>query len=273
MRRFMVWIAILAAAYVLLVAVVYLMQDWMIFPGRMMSDGDVERHPPPRVSIFRLQRPGGESFRVALGLPEKPRGVLVFFVGNGENLASCAFRAGRMTRYDMLTIAPEYPGYGESEGSPSMASLLQTAEVTTAHAAQRAEELGVPLVLGGSSIGTFCAVHLAARGIGQRMLLKAPPTSMVEVGRSHYWFLPVALLLKHRFDNLARAARLEIPVLVVHGAEDSIIPIEMGRRLVAAIGENAELLPVPGVAHNDPILDPDGPAAPRIRAFLHGEGR
>jgi len=260
------WIAAPVVTYLGVVLLVYLLQDLLVFPGSV-SRGPAELPHVQGVETGHLALPDGSRFRIAEGSPAgQPRGVLVFFVGNGENLRSGVQWAGELTSYGVATVVAEYPGYGESDGSPSVESFRQAADACAAHAQDLAERLGVPVFVGGSSIGTFSAVYLASQGIGERLLLLAPPTSTVEAGSSRYPWLPVKLLLKHRFDNLEPASEVRCPALVIHGDRDRVVPAEMGRRVAAALG--CEFLLSTGHGHTRLPLSPAGPHAERVRAFL-----
>jgi uncharacterized protein len=84
---------------------------------------------------------------------------------------------------------------------------------------------------------------------GVRLVLISPFTSVPAVGALVYPFLPVALLARDRYENLAKAKQISVPVLVVHGTADEVIPYAMGRELAAAF-QGAELLTLDGVGHN-----------------------
>jgi len=266
----MVWIGIAVALYVFAVALVYVMQDTLMFPGA----GQGKNQPLPNVqgvTTSRLSLGEGQEFRIARGVPAgKPRGVLLFFVGNGEDLRSGMQWAGDLTAYGVATVVVEYPGYGDSDGRPSVESFTAAADAAAEYAADQAAKLGVPLLVGGSSLGTFSAVYLASRGIGRRLLLLAPPTSTVEAGSRHYPWLPVGLLMRHRFDNLTPAAKVSRPALALHGDADRIVPVDMGRRVAEAL-RRGEFLLAEGYDHTRDPLSPWGPFADRIRAFLVGE--
>ena len=121
-------------------------------------------------------------------------------------------------------MVPEYPGYGESEGQPSFESLNEMAEVAAVEAENLIRGSNLPLCVGGSSLGSFCAVHVVAKGHGEKLLLASPPTSVVDVGQRRFWWLPVSWVIKHPFDNLAKAPQIQVPVLVIHGDHDRVIP-------------------------------------------------
>ncbi|MEM7201421.1 MAG: hypothetical protein AAF628_14215 [Planctomycetota bacterium] len=254
-------------AYAVLAILVYLMQDRMVFSGAGRGRGQ----PLPAVQGVSVETLAVEDpplrVRLAVGEPsEPPRGVLLFFVGNGEDLRSGVGWAGDLTGYGVLTMVPEYPGYGDSDGPPSHRAFMATAERAAAEAARRATALRVPLFVGGSSLGTFSAVHVASRGVAERLLLLAPPTSVAEVGAQRFPFLPVRTLVRQPFDNLEPAASVRCPSLVLHGDRDVVVPAEMGERVAAALG--GEFILATGHGHTRDPLAPRGLWGARVRAFL-----
>lgn len=265
-RRLMIWILLLLGLYVAVVGVMWLQQDRLVFPGA--GHGDQPLDDPGAVVVRRLARADGGQFRVAVGEPAHCRGVLLFFCGNAQDLRGAARWAALLLRYDVAVIAPEYPGYGTSAGEPGVASFLAMAEAAGRFALTEAAGRGVPFLVGGISIGTFCATHVAASLPAQRLLLCAPPTTMVEAAQVGWGWLPVRWLLRHRFDNLGVIGRVRCPSLIVHGEQDRIVPIAMGRQLAAACISPATLVPVPGCGHNDLPLDPEGPVGAALQQFL-----
>jgi pimeloyl-ACP methyl ester carboxylesterase len=263
----MVLLAALVGLYAAVVLLLWWQQDGLVFPGAGYGSRPVDAY---GVRTFTLTRPGGQRFRVAEAGPARPSAVLLYFVGNGEDLYSAARSAAALAAHDVRVLSPEYPGYGASEGRPGVESIAEVADAAAAHAQALAVELSVPLLVGGSSLGTFSAVRLAAAGIGQRCLLRAPPRSLVAAAAERFWWLPVGLLLRHRFDNETVVPGVRCPLLIVHGDADSIVPLAHGRELAARSGGPTELLVVPGAGHNDLSLAPDGPVGARVGAFLRG---
>lgn len=262
----MLVLAVIAfVGYLLLLLALWLQQDLMVFPGagRGVRPLDVQG-----VSTRDLTGLGNEPFRVVECVPHEPSAVVLHFVGNGEDLCSAARHAVAFAKYGVAVVSPEYPGYGGSRGRPGVASLLRAAEVTAQHAETLAKTLGVPLYVSGSSLGTFCAVHVAAQGRVQKCLLRAPALSIVAVAGARFWWVPVGMLLRHRFDNTTEAPRVTCPVLIVHGDADDVIPAAQGQRLRELFGGPAEVLVVPGAGHNDLSVTADGPVAAQVAAFL-----
>jgi uncharacterized protein len=146
--------------------------------------------------------------------------------------------------------AVEYPGYGLASAQKASEDALYAAgEVALVELARR----GVPpesLVLVGQSLGSGVATELSVRGHGTALVLIAPFTSIPAVARRYAPFLPIDLLLRDRFDNLAKAPRVAVPALVVHGDGDGVVPFDMGRTLSELL-PRGELHVVEGAGHND----------------------
>jgi pimeloyl-ACP methyl ester carboxylesterase len=90
------------------------------------------------------------------------------------------------------------------------------------------------IVAMGRSLGTGVAVHLAAERTLRGVILVSPYDSLVAVGRRHYPFLPMSLMLRHRFDSLSRAPGIEAPLLTLVAGDDRIVPPKHSRTLFEA---------------------------------------
>ena len=267
-RKVTTILSTLAGMYLLLCAGLYFFQDVLLFPGAWYR-GTRELASIEGVEASYLSTPDGTRYRIALGRPpQKPRGVLVFFVGNGEDLVSGVRRAAEFAGYGLQTLVTEYPGYGASEGAPGFDSILAAAESSARKGRELADSLGVPLFVGGQSLGSFPAVHVAIMGFGEKLLLASPPTSVKEVGRGRYPFLPLGFLIRHPFDNLKNASAIDVPTLIVHGSEDRTVPVEMGEQMARAIS-GSRLLVAEGRGHNDLFLGLSGPFADAIEQLLY----
>lgn len=266
LRRLVTWFLIAAVVlYAGLVVLMWALQDRLVFPGAGRGDRGVPALAPP--AVVGWLGPAGRATRCATMAAANPTAVMLYFGGNGEDLFLATANAAALAAYGAEAIAVEYPGYGASPGRPSVDGLLATAAAALAHGRARAQALQVPLVVVGSSLGSFCAVQAAVLGGVDKLVLRAPPTTLAAVAQAQFAWLPVGLLLAHRFDNLAVAAKVPCPVLVLHGDADTVVPDRYGRELAAALGR-ATFVSVPGAGHNDLDLSPAGPAGPALRAFL-----
>jgi uncharacterized protein len=265
LTSFLWLLAAVAVGYVGVCALLWWLQDGMVFPGAGRGDRGVPATSPPATVAWLAV--GESRVRTATVTVPSPRAVAVYFGGNGEDLCAAVGSAAELAAHGVEALAVEYPGYGASPGRPSVASLFATAEAAAARARARATDLQVPRVVVGSSLGSFCAVHVAAAGGADKLVLRAPPTSLVAVAKPRFWWLPLETLLAHRFDSLALAAKVRCPTLVLHGDADRIVADHYGRELAAAI-PGASFVSVPGHGHNDLDLAPAGRVGATLRTFL-----
>ena len=140
-----------------------------------------------------------------------------------------------------------FRGYG-SEGNPGKA--LEDGLVIYNYAKGRPEVDSKRIVAMGRSLGSGVAVHLAAHRVLRGVILVSPYDSIVEVAKRHYPFLPVSLMLRHRFESLALASRIEAPMLCLVAAEDRVIPAANSRALFEAWRGTKTWHEVPRSDHN-----------------------
>ncbi|GIW72142.1 MAG: alpha/beta hydrolase [Planctomycetota bacterium] len=208
---------------------------------------------PPGAALLEIPVGTAPGPAFALHLPAPPGApTLVWFHGNAEQLADQLPLAERLHARGLGVYAIEYPGYGPASqsGRPSERAIYAAAEAALAHLRQA---LGVPparTVLAGRSLGSGVAVEMARRGHGARLLLLSAYTSIPEVAAWHLGGLPLGWLVRDRFDSAAKTAELQLPVLLVHGTRDPVIPAAMSERLAASL-PRAEVVLVPGAGHND----------------------
>ena len=175
--------------------------------------------------------------------------VFLYFHGNGGSLRWREERFHDLIADGSGLVALSYRGYGGSSGHPTEKGLIEDAKAAYAFSVARypAERL----VLWGESLGSALALTLAAENLVGRLVLEAPFTSAVDVGAQHYWFVPVRLFMKDQFRSDLRAGKVTAPVLVVHGENDAIVPITLGKRLCTLIQAPKRFVSVAGAGHND----------------------
>jgi pimeloyl-ACP methyl ester carboxylesterase len=147
----------------------------------------------------------------------------------------------------------DYRGYGGNPGSPSEEGLARDVRA----ARQFLIDEGVPgnrLQYYGESLGAAVIAELATDHPPAGLVLRSPFTDLASVGRIHYPFLPVRALLKDRFPIAEYVARVAVPITVVYGTEDSIVPPEESRQSIAAARGSIRLVAVEGADHNDAAL-------------------
>ncbi len=265
-RRAIAVLRVLLIAYLALCLVARLTYTKLLFPAPSLAA------PPPLEEAGRLlelpQTDGSHTAALYFPPPPEasPRRVVVMFHGNGQTMYGEIDHARVLRAHGYGVAIVEYRGYGLTYGSgaaPSEAMLYEDGEAVLAHL-DREEHIGADrVVLWGWSLGSGVAAEMARRGHGSRLVLLSPFTSVVEIGKRMLPFLPVSLLMSHRFDTLSKAASIHMPTIVVHGDVDEVIPFEMGERVARAI-PNAKLVRVTGGHHAD-LLYEEGLGTPHAQ--------
>ena len=178
-----------------------------------------------------------------------------------RSLLNRANRFRTLARFGYGIVALSYRGYGGSTGSPSETGLMADAEAAYAFAVARAQRI----VLFGESLGTGVAVALAATHRIGGLMLQGAFTSAIDVGARAYWFLPVRLLMKDPFRSDTRIGKVTVPLLMLHGERDGVVPIAFGERLFALANEPKQFVRFAGGGHVD--LDQYG-ALNDVRTFI-----
>jgi fermentation-respiration switch protein FrsA (DUF1100 family) len=196
--------------------------------------------------------------------PPAGRPVIVYYHGNGGHLG---YRDGRPARFHAAgygALFPEYRGYGGNPGRPTEDGLYTDARAALDFVAAQ----GIAperIVLFGESLGTGIAVRMASERPVGAVVLEAPYSSIADVAQSHYPIVPVRLLLKDRFDAMARIGQVHAPILVLLGGRDVIVPARFGRRLYDAANQPKTVWEAPDGGHEDL---PDHGSFEAVFAFL-----
>lgn len=186
---------------------------------------------------------------VAWYAPAKPgQPTLLYFHGNGGHLAGRSERILTYTASGLGFLIMAYRGYSGSEGHPSEAANVKDAR--TVYETLRAEGVAAKdIFLYGESLGTGVAVQLAAQVPVGGIVLDSPYTSIVDVGAQAYPFLPVRLLMRDRYETVRFIGKIKVPVLILHGARDDVVPVEMGRKLYALLKGPKDIVIYPDAGH------------------------
>ena len=242
------WLVVAAVVvYAAIVAAMYVGQRGLLFPLRPERTAPAQANfPEAREQILTTQ--DGERLVAWLCPPTGPtKPLFLMFLGNGDNLGMIAPRLREMTEDGSGVLAVAYRGYSGSTGSPSEAGLTQDAE-----AAYRFAVSVVPadrIVVFGYSLGSGVAVPLACRHQTAALVLFAPFSSAVAIAEADYPWLPVRFLMKDQFRSIDVVGKVKVPMLVVHGERDEVVPINFGRELYAAISAPKRFVALPQADH------------------------
>ncbi|ORJ61616.1 alpha/beta hydrolase [Geothermobacter hydrogeniphilus] len=186
-------------------------------------------------------------------LPGEPgRPLLVFCHGNAGNISHRVDNLRLLRELGLTVFIFDYRGYGRSSGTPSEAgtySDLRGALVWLQQKGWKQEQM----VYFGRSLGAAVALQLALEEPPAALILESPFTSIGAMGRHHsplLWLLG-GWLLNTRYDSLGKISDLRVPLMILHGDEDEIVPQQMGRQLFERAPQPKRFHSLPGAGHNN----------------------
>jgi uncharacterized protein len=240
-------LASIVAIYVLAIAGMTIFQRRLqYFPDRRLVDP--AQAGMNGVEDLRLTTNDGETV-VAWYVPAKDgHPLILYFHGNGGALVDRIPRFRGLTASGYGLLALSYRGYGGSTGSPTQNGLMEDGETAYLEARARGYD-GDRIVLMGESLGTGVAIALAAAHQAAAIVLDSPYSSAVEVAAAHYPIFPVNWLMFDRFRSDLVIGDVHIPILVLHGDEDDVVPIRLARRLFELANEPKTFMQVSGGTH------------------------
>ena len=199
-------------------------------------------------TVETLTTPDGEKIIVWYAPAAGGKPTILYFQGNAGEIGDRPLRFNYYHSRGFGVAYVSYRGYGGSTGEPTEQGLLTDA--MTAYDWLMAKGIAPQsIALLGESLGSGVAVQLAAKKRVGAIALNAPYTSTADVAARIYWWLPVHVLMKDQYRSMEFIAAVKAPLLVVHGDQDILIPLEFGKRLFAAANEPKEMEIVRGFGH------------------------
>lgn len=184
--------------------------------------------------------------------PDRP-GAVIYFGGNSEMITHRRDFFEDVFR-DYTIYLVNYRGYGDSEGRPSEAGLFSDALAIYDSLVDRHRSV----IAYGRSLGSGVAVYLAAMRPLEKLILLTPYDSVAAIGQKSYPIFPVRYLIKDRFDSIARAGEIEVPVLITAAELDREIALPHTLALKQAFTRaTVDFQVIDGAAHNDIVDFPD----------------
>ncbi len=224
----------LLVGYLLLLLFMYLRQEAFIFFPTTARHQD---HGYDKVENYQLQQ-GAVTLRGWLVNPEFAREkLLIYYGGNAEDIF---LNIDEFSDIQAGSLFVAYRGYGPSSGSPGEADFFADSLAVIDDMVSRYSPEKIYLI--GRSLGSGVACYAAARKEVQGAILISPYDSIENVARSAYPWLPVSLLLKHRFASIKYLDNIHCPLLIIYGGQDRVVSPERTANLIRHVAGQKEIL-------------------------------
>jgi fermentation-respiration switch protein FrsA (DUF1100 family) len=194
--------------------------------------------------------------------------TLLWCHGNAGNISDRLDNLWRLAQLPIHVFLFDYRGYGRSQGSPDEEGLYLDAEAAYDALVSRPEIDSSRIFLFGRSLGGAVAAELALRRPAAGLILESTFTSARDMAWKTFRPFPVHWIIKSRFDTLDKIRRIRLPLLLLHGTQDDIVPFKMGQRLFEAASEPKQFYPIRGAGHNDTYLVGGDDYFEQFRLFL-----
>jgi dienelactone hydrolase len=271
---------ILGPAYLVLLVFLVARETALVFPGAGRAAGEWAVPAEPGLNWDSTRVPADDGvpvFLLAAPRPDAPSEApwAIYFHGNGGLVGT----PGSIERYRLLheagfnVLAVEFRGYGVSAdvGTPSESGLYADARAGWDYLTRDLLVDPERIAVYGWSLGSGPAMYMAGELAPAALITEGAPTSAPDRAAELYPWVPVRLLMRTRFDNLARAPTLDLPWVLFHGRSDGVVPFHHGLALAGA-SRDAELIPLEA-AHNDGVLADRGRALEALRKLAGRMGR
>jgi len=156
--------------------------------------------------------------------------TIVFFHGNAGSLKNRTYKLNHFKDLDVNFLIIAWRGFSGNKGKPNEIGLYEDARSAINWLNMKGMQ-DKNIILYGESLGTAVAVEIAQNKKYAGIILESPFTSMVNIGKKHYPFFPVSFLLKDKYESYKKINKISVPVLIMHGKVDKIVPYDMGKKM------------------------------------------
>lgn len=193
--------------------------------------------------------------------------TILFFHGNGGNISHRGDSIYIFHKLKLNVLIIDYPGYGDSEGSPSEAGLYQSADAAWEYLVSDKKVKPENIIIFGRSLGGAVAVDLASRVKAGGLILESTFSSVGDFINMTFPILSHFIYLRYSFDSLNKIKTVTAPVLMIHSPDDEIVPFELGHKLFTVVESEKEFLQIEG-GHNDGFMQSISPYMQTLRSFV-----
>jgi len=246
--------ALAIVSLLLLVTLFYFTQRNLLYFPTHVYLSPAETHANEAFQEIGVKTSDGLNLKAWYAAATSKAFTIVFFHGNGDSLYGAAQVAEPYIAAGYGFLAVEYRGYSGLPGKPTEAGLYNDARACIHELIASGVEPR-HIILYGHSLGTGVAVQMAREFPVGGLMLLAPYLSIPSLAQIHYPFLPAKLLVLDRFENEMKIGEIHVPVLMVSGAADELIPPSQGVKLFSLANDPKEYRSIPGRGHNDSFDD------------------
>lgn len=234
--------------YVAICLIYYFIQELLIFHPKKLPQ-DFEFSYGNKAEEIFLEN--GSATIHGLYFPvENSKGLILYFHGNSGALDGWGYLGNKFNSIEYSVFVSDYRGYGKSTGRLSEKNLYSDAQVIYDYFTGRCEDERI--IIMGRSLGSAIAIELALQNSYEKLILESPFHSLTGMIKMFFNYLPHDLLLQYKFDSQSKIDKIPEPILIFHGTNDEVVPIESARKLESRIqSKYHKFVEIEGGGHNN----------------------
>ncbi len=243
MKSFLLKLAVYGPlSFLIVCGLVYFGSNYMIF---------VPPKPSQYTTLPHLQYINTSKGKIAVVYLDNPKAyyTILYSHGNAADLKFISSILESLYQHGFSVLGYDYNGYGMSEGSPSEANTYANVHAMYEYLTKIKHIEPKHIILMGHSVGTGPTVELATHVKAAGMIIESAFMSAYRTQTINGW----PLLLFDKFKNIDKIKNVHIPVLIIHGANDELIPLFHGKRLFKAANNPKFFMSIKGAGHNNYI--------------------
>lgn len=243
-------VILLAAVMVVVLISLRWMAPGVIYPVPPLNVGEIApEYNEVRIPVPVIGKVTGWLHKNAVASDSTP--VILYLHGNAENLETLK-RSQQLAAFQQIkahVLAIDFPGYGTSDGQSSESALVSAGKAAFEWLAT--EFPRNPKVIMGWSLGAGVALQVAAEEQPDGLIALSPWSSLPEAAADHYPRWVVGLVVDEKYNSIEAARSVKCPVLVIHGEQDELIPVDHSQRIAASLKGTVQYMRVFDAGHND----------------------
>ena len=247
-----------------------LVQKFLYYPQTLAQNAPLPSYAADAQEAFIYSARGDLIHGLYWPAPEG-RPTILFFHGNAQTVFEWALIREEFAAMECGLLLIDYHGYGKSSGRPYESALYAAGREAYDWLVKHVELEESQILVFGKSLGggVTCEIVQDKKPLG--VILESTFRSIPSVARRLIPLLPAESIIKSEvYDSISKIVNIQVPVLVVHGTNDELIPFSEGQALFEAANEPKEFYEVPGAGHNDVSMIAGAAYGLRLRQWLDG---
>ena len=247
-RKWFRWVKLVLLVYGSAGIAIYYLQDKILYHPVSLARDYTYNFKEPHDEV-NIPYDSSSNINIIRFTVPAPKGVVLYLHGNRNNIAWYEPFAANFTKNGYEVWMMDYAGYGKSTGPVSEQRLYNYA--TQLYKLARAHFHPDSITIYGKSLGTGVAAWLASRNNCKQLILETPYYSMTSLAGYYFPIYPVGRIIHCKIPAYQYLQKVIVPVTILHGSADWIIPHRNSRRLSEFLKPGDRFYTIPGGSHND----------------------